>query len=65
MARVGYSDSLATVMGGRQDLTVIPVPYGVGTPSKKLEEWVERECDIHMVPAYNYTAYSKGLGGPH
>lgn len=47
-------DSLATVMGGRQDLTVLPVPYGAGTSSKEPEEWVERECEVHMVPAYNY-----------
>lgn len=50
MARIGHSDSLATGMGGRQDLIVLPVPYGVGASSKEPEEWVERESDIHMVP---------------
>lgn len=64
VARVGYSDSLAMVIGGRQDATVLPVPYGVGTSSKEPEQWVEKECDIYIVPAY-ITAHSKGLGEPH
>lgn len=35
-----------------------------GTPAKEAEEWVERECEIHIVQLTTVAVYSKGLGEP-